>query len=118
MGALDRHSFTPSESGLILPGGMTKRTERALAAIEEQTLLNIAEVRAISIQQGERLRELDRMTETAAIGHAMLRKLVDTVGTADAFVADEVRSFVDINRVAKQEILIDTAQKFRRERLR
>ena len=88
------------------------RTERALAAIEQQTILRSASVQATSIVQTVKLHEIDFLAREAMSGHAMLRQWADVLSGPDPLLADELRFFTDVARMGKGEILADTISSF------
>jgi hypothetical protein len=91
------------------------RTWQALDRVERQTVLRTAVVQGEAIVASEKLKELDRLTETAMVGQAMLAKWRETLAGPDPMLQDELRFFSDVARLGKGEILVDTLSAFRRQ---
>jgi hypothetical protein len=114
---LERRSST---SSLVGSGGMgltpvSRRTGRALSALEERTLVRAAAVQGESYVQVEKTKALDNLAREAMSGQAMLAKWAQTLAAGDPFVADELKFFSDLARMGKGEIIADTIDTFCRE---
>ncbi len=104
----------------IVPAGpmsrpMSRRTSKALTALEERTLVRAAGVQAEGYVQIEKTKEIDRLAREAISGQAMLRRWADTLAAGDPFLADEMKFFTDMARLGKGEIIADTIDTFCRE---
>lgn len=97
--------------GLRLP----RPTSRTLAAIEHQTHVRMANVRAEGLVTDEKLREVDHLTRQAMTEHAMLHHFGAAVAAGDAFIADDNRFFIDVAKVGKGILLGDLIDKYSRE---
>ena len=99
------------------PGGnyLPVRTIRALGRLKHQTTLRVAGVQGESFVQGQKLHEIDYLTREAMTGQAMLTKWRDTLAAGDPFLADELKFFTDVARMAKGEIIADTVAGYCRE---
>jgi hypothetical protein len=94
---------------------VSRRTERALAVLEERTLARMAGVQAEGMVQTEKTHEVDHLARTAMGGQAMLRRWADTLAAGDPFLADELKFFTDLARMGKGEIIADTIDTYCRE---
>ena len=92
-----------------------RRTERTLATVEGRTLARVAAVRGHVLVQSEKATEIDRLAREAMSGQAMLQKWAQTLAQGDPFVADDLKFFSDLAKMAKGEIIADTASDFSRE---
>lgn len=115
--SLERLSST---SSLVRTSGrsvttISGRTRRALAALEERTLVRLADVQAEGYVAVEKGKEIDRLAREALTGQSLLRRWADTLAAGDPFLADELRFFSDLARLGKGEIIADTVDTFCRE---
>jgi len=94
---------------------LSRRTERALSAVELQTLLRMAHVQAEGLVQAQKLHEIDHLGRMAMSGHALLVKWGDTLAAGDPLLRDELKFFSDMARMGKGEVLADTIDSFCRE---
>lgn len=92
-----------------------RRTGRALANIERNTLVRMASVQGHAIVQNEKLHEIDRLSREAMSGQAMLSQWAATLAQGDPFLADELKFFRDLARMGKGEIIADTISDFCQE---
>ena len=97
--ALDRHN---------------RAVTRGLGVISFQTTMRIASVQGDGIVQSEKMREVDRVTQAAMNGQALLAKWRDTLAGADPMLQDELKFFTDVARMGKGEIILDTISNLRR----
>jgi hypothetical protein len=92
-----------------------RQTSRALARLERHTLVRLASVQAESFVQAEKLHEIDHLSREAMTGQAILRHHAAVLAAGDPFLADELKHFGDLARLAKTEIISDTIANFCRE---
>lgn len=92
-----------------------RRTARALVTIERETLTRMARVRGDAVVQVEKTHEIDRLAREAMSGQAMLTRWGQTLAQGDPFIADDLKFFSDIAKMAKGEIIADTATSFCQE---
>ena len=111
-GALEPRNSRSSE---IVARTISRRTSRALSAVEHQTLVRMATVQGEGLVQTEKLHEIDNLTREALTGQALLAKWRDTLAAGDVFLADELKFLTDIARLGKGEIIADTIETFCRE---
>ncbi len=107
-----RHSPAPWPSPRL--DRLSRQTARALASVDYQTLIRAAQVRAEGMVSAEKLVEVDRLTQTAMSGHALLSRYVDVLAGSDPILHDELKSFADFSRVAKADVLMDAIHNMRR----
>jgi hypothetical protein len=115
--ALDR---TNTESSLVRGGGRTyasvsRRASRALAALEDRTIIRQADVQAEGLVQGAKTREVDHLARTAMTGQAMLARWAQTLAGGDPFIADDLKFFSDLAKMGKGEIIADTIDTYCRQ---
>jgi hypothetical protein len=96
-------------STLYQPG-----VRRDLARVERRMLGRMAYVHADGFVQGEKLREIDRLTETAMFGQAMLSHCRRQLAGPDIELHDELRFFTDVARLGTGEVIVGTIQCFTR----
>jgi hypothetical protein len=108
-------SSQPVRRGNLGGREITRRTSRALTALEERTIVRMAVVQAEGMVQGEKVREIDHLTREAMSGQAMLRKWADTLAHGDPLLHDELQFFSDMARMGKGEIIADTIDTYCRE---
>ena len=101
--------------GLAALAGNDRQTSRALTGIQRNTLVRLASVQGHAIVQVEKLHEIDRLAREAMSGQAMLSQWAATLAHGDAFVADDLKLFVNVARMGKAEILADTVSDFCQE---
>jgi hypothetical protein len=89
-----------------------RRTSRALSNLENQTLLQIAQVQSRGLVAAEMSREVDHLTRDAMSGQALLRRWGDTLSAGDPFIADDMRFFTDIAKMGKGEIIANLIDDF------
>lgn len=94
------------------PSGLDRRTGRALADLERQTLLSLASVQAAGLVQTAKIHEIDSLTREAMSGQALLARWRDTLAAGDPFLGDELRFFTDVARMGKGEIIADTISSY------
>jgi hypothetical protein len=92
-----------------------RQTLRALAGVQQQTLVRVARVQAEGFVQTEKVREIDHLAREAMSGQAMLQHWANTLSRADVLLADELRFFTDVAKLGKGEILADTITTFCQE---
>ena len=90
-----------------------RRTTRALAEVQRNTLVRMASVQGHAIVQNEKLHEVDRLAREAMNGQALLQHAAATLAHGDPFLADELRFFTDLARMGKGEIIADFCQEGR-----
>jgi hypothetical protein len=90
-------------------------TSRALSQVQRNTLVRRANVQGHAVVQNDKLQEVDRLTREAMTGHALLSQWATTLAHGDAFVADDLKFFVDIAKLGKGEIIADTISSFCQE---
>jgi hypothetical protein len=95
--------------------GRNPRLSRAIARVEERTLIRLANVQGHALVQNEKLHEIDRLTREAVSGQAMLSHWAATLAKGDAFLTDELKFFTDLARIGKGEIVADTVSDFCQE---
>jgi hypothetical protein len=95
--------------------GRNPRLSRAIARVEERTLIRLANVQGHALVQNEKLHEIDRLTREAVSGQALLSHWAATLAKGDAFLADELKFFTDLARIGKGEIVADTVSDFCQE---
>lgn len=105
---------TGSGSARLL-GALDRRTARSLSTIEHQTLTRMARVRGEAMVQVEKSHEIDRLVREAMSGQAMLTRWSQTLAQGDPFIVDDLRFFADLAKMAKGEIIADTASSFCQE---
>ena len=98
-----------------LGSGLSRRTARALEAIEHRTLTRMANVQAEGYVQAEKLHEIDSLTREAMSGQAMLHKWQQTLSQGDPFVLDDLRFYMEVAKVGKGEVIADTIDSYCRE---
>jgi hypothetical protein len=91
------------------------RTSRALARIDSHTAVRAASVQSHAIVQNEKLCEIDRLAREAMSGQAMLQRWAATLGQGDPFVVDELKTFTDLAKIGKAQILTETMEDFSQE---
>jgi len=101
--------------GLSALAGSDRRTSRALTAIQRNTLVRMASVQGHAMVQTEKTHEVDRLTREAMSGQAMLSQWAATLAQGDAFMADDLKFFLDIAKMGKGEIIADTISDFCQE---
>lgn len=92
-----------------------RRTGRELTSIERRTLTRMARVRGESMVQVEKTQEIDRLAREAMSGQAMLSKWAGVLSQGDPFLADEMKLYADLAKMAKAEIIADTVTSFCQE---
>ena len=90
-------------------------TNRALARLQQRSLLRVGTVQGEGLVQTEKLHEIDHLTREAMTGHALLRKWADTLACSDPFLADDLKFFSDMARLGKGEVVADTISSYCRE---
>ena len=111
-----RYELVPTVGvGLVALAGADRRTSRALANVQRNTIVRTASVQGHAIVQNEKLHEIDRLSREAMSGQAMLNQWAATLAHGDAFVADELKFFSDIVKMGKGEIIADTISDFCQE---
>ena len=80
-----------------------------------ETTLRLARVQEEGIVATEKVHELDHLTREALTGHAMLHHWASTLAAGDPFVSEDLRFFLDINKLGKGEVLADTISTYCRE---
>lgn len=98
-----------------LLGTIDRRTARSLSTIERQTLTRMARVRGDAMVQVEKTHEIDRLAREAMTGQAMLTRWSQTLAQGDPFIADDLKFFSDLAKMAKGEIIADTASSYCQE---
>ena len=109
-----RNRTQPTRLGAAAPR-LPRQTSRALAALEQRTMLRQAGVLAESVVQLTKLQEIDRLAREAASGQAMLVHWRESLAAGDPLLNDELRYFTDLARLGKGEILMDTITTYCRE---
>jgi hypothetical protein len=106
--------LTPARARSSVP--LTRRQVRAVEATQFSTSMQVAQVRSRAIVQAEKMTEIDRLTEHAMAGQAMLSRWRTVLAQGDPFLEDELKFFTDVARLGKGEIIADTIQDFSRGR--
>ncbi len=104
-----------ARTGSQQPAVVDRRTGRELTKVEREALVRVANVRAESYVQTEKIQELDHLAREAMTGQAMLHQWSATLSQNDPFVADDLKLFVDVAKMGKAEIIADTVTNFCRE---
>ena len=91
------------------------RAYRALARLEDQTVVRVATVQSEGLVQAEKLHEIDHLTRDAMTGQVMLRNWADTLAHGDPFVADDLKFFLDTARLGKGEVIANLIDSYCRE---
>lgn len=91
------------------------RTARQLRTLERQTLLRMANVQAEAVTTVEKLREADRVAETALMGHVLLNRTRTVLAGADPLLFDELGVYTDIAKLARIEVLADFTDRMRHQ---
>jgi len=94
---------------------MALRRNQQLADVHYGTAVRLANVQAEGIVQTEKVHELDHLTREAVTGHVMLARWASTLAAGDPFIADDLRFFLDTNKLGKGEVLADTIDTYCRE---
>lgn len=111
-----RSELTPTVGvGLAALAGNDRPTSRALTAIQRNTLVRLASVQGHALVQVEKIHEIDRLAREAMGGQAMLSHWAATLAQGDAFVADDLKLFIDIAKMGKAEIIADTISDYCQE---
>lgn len=92
-----------------------RRTSRALANVQRNTIVRMASVQGHAMVQVEKIHEIDRLTREAMGGQAMLSQWAATLAQGDAFLADDLKFFLDVAKMGKGEIIADTISDFCQE---
>jgi hypothetical protein len=92
----------------------SRNAEYGMGVVQYQTVMRIATVQGDGIVQSEKMREVDRVTQAAMNGQALLAKWRDTLAGADPMLHDELKFFTDVARMGKGEIILDTISNLRR----
>jgi len=114
---------TPNRGGLTPTVGVSlttlaasdRRTSRAIANVQRNTIVRMASVQCHAMVQVEKTHEIDRLAREAMGGQAMLSQWAATLAHGDAFLADDLRFFSDIAKMGKGEIIADTISDFCQE---
>lgn len=101
--------------GLATLAAADRRTSRALANVQRNTIVRMASVQGHAMVQTEKTHEIDRITREAMGGQAMLSQWAATLAQGDAFLADDLKFFLDIAKMGKGEIIADTISDFCQE---
>ncbi len=96
------------------PARLDRQTARDVVAIESGSIIRLARVRAEGMVQVEKVHELDRLSREAMSGHVMLSAWANHLAGENPVLADELRFFTDIARLAKVELISETADCFHR----
>lgn len=91
------------------------RVGRALAAIEQRSVVRMATVQGEGFVEAEKLREIDRLAHTAMSGQAFLRGWVNHLAGDDMVMADELRFYTDLAKLGKGDIIAGAIDRFRRK---
>lgn len=108
-------------AGDLLPRGRAAiarsdlRTQRILAAIEDDITIQAARVQGASLIEACKLHEIDFLTREAMVGQAMLRRWGDVLAESDPALAEEMAYFAALARVGKSEIIADAIGAFSKE---
>lgn len=114
--ASSRQGGTPPVGvGLAALAGNDRRTGRALADVQRNTIVRMASVQGHAMVQVEKIHEIDRLSREAMSGQAMLSQWAATLAHGDAFVADDLRFFTDLARMGKGEVIADTISDYCQE---
>jgi hypothetical protein len=92
-----------------------RRTSRALANVQRNTIVRMASVQGHAMVQVEKTHEIDRLTREAMGGQAMLSQWAATLAQGDAFLADDLKFFLDLAKMGKGEIIADTISDYCQE---
>ena len=93
---------------------LDRQTSRDIGAIQSESIVRMARVRADGMVQVEKVHELDRLSREAMSGHVMLSAWANHLAGENPVLADELRFFTDIARLAKVELISETADWFHR----
>jgi hypothetical protein len=111
-----RAELTPTVGvGLAALAANDRRASRALTTVQRNTIIRMASVQGHALVQVEKTHEIDRLTREAMGGQAMLSQWAATLAHGDAFLADDLKFFLDIAKMGKGEIIADTISDFCQE---
>src|SRR6202521_5189311 len=82
---------------------LATRRAQQMADVHYSTAVRLATVQAEGIVQTEKVHELDHLTREAITGHVMLARWASTLAAGDPFIADDLRFFMDTNKLGKGE---------------
>lgn len=101
--------------GIAASAAADRRTSRALANVQRNTIVRMASVQGHAMVQVEKTHEIDRLTREAMGGQAMLTQWAATLAQGDAFLADDLKFFLDLAKMGKGEIIADTISEYCQE---
>jgi hypothetical protein len=81
---------------------------------EIQTAARIADIQAESLVASAKLREVNSLVELAMAGHTFLTTRAQQLAGEDILLADDLRSFKELARVASAEIVVDLVDTYHR----
>jgi hypothetical protein len=115
--SLERLSST---SPLVRTGGrytplISRRAGRALAGLTERTLIRVVDVQSEADVAIEKAKGIDQVARESMTGQAMLRRFSDVLSSGDPFIADELKTFTDLARLGKAEVVADLVDAYCRE---
>lgn len=102
-------------TGIEALAGNDRRTGRALAEVQRNTLEGMASVQGHAMVQVGKIHEIDRLSREATSGQAMLAQWAATLAHGDALVADDLRFFTDLARMGKGEVIAEAISDFCQE---
>ncbi|MCU1392046.1 MAG: hypothetical protein JWM34_474 [Ilumatobacteraceae bacterium] len=91
------------------PGAISKRTSRALEAVEANMILRMAQDRSAEIVAAERMANIDHLASVAMDGHTVLSARRDMLAGANPVLHDELGVYQRLAHVAKSQVLTDYA---------
>jgi hypothetical protein len=94
---------------------VARQVNRALLQTSAETAVRVTRVQAEGTVQTAKTQEIDNLAREAMTGQAMLAKWRDLLAGADPLLHDELRTFSDMARLGKSEVIADTVQSYCRE---
>jgi len=93
---------------------ITYEAEARRLVTELRTHARIEDAQAEAAVAGAQIRELNSLTGQAMAGHTFLTTRVHQLAGEDILLADELRAFKEIARIASAEIIIGLVNKYQR----
>lgn len=90
-----------------------RRVSKALDALEQRTIVRVADVHAEVYVESEKLDAIDALVDKAMIGHAFLHARANHLAGDDLILADELRFFTDASRLSKGHLIADFVDRVR-----
>lgn len=106
-----RHATVTQANGLVLD----RRGSRELAAITQDTLVQLGFVQREARIVAEQGHVLDEIASSFGYGDAMLHRSADIIARGDPVFRNRLDAYLDISHIAKCELLSNTGRKFSRD---